>query len=100
MEYCIPILNRTYINYIKYIYSKGPFSSYIYVRKSQEGRDIFGAFFLVGKKPRPSPQDTNFHWIRMDQSGNWSHKPGGTPVRNTDAWKRLGWAFFHSDYTA
>jgi len=28
--------------------------------------------------------DTNFHWIRMDQSGNWSHKPGGTPVRNTD----------------
>jgi len=28
--------------------------------------------------------DTNFHWIRMDHAGNWSHKPGGTPVRNTD----------------
>ncbi|CAK9074092.1 Insoluble matrix shell protein 1 (IMSP1) (Fragment) [Durusdinium trenchii] len=28
--------------------------------------------------------DTNFHWIRMDRTGYWSHKPGGTPVRNTD----------------
>jgi len=27
---------------------------------------------------------TNFHWIRMDVNGYWSHKPGGTPVRNTD----------------
>jgi hypothetical protein len=27
---------------------------------------------------------TNFHWIRMDANGYWSHKPGGTPVRNTD----------------
>jgi hypothetical protein len=30
---------------------------------------------------------TNFHWIRLDsqpQGGWWSHKPGGTPVRNTD----------------
>eukprot|EP00913_Durusdinium_trenchii_P004938 g4585.t1 len=23
--------------------------------------------------------DTNFHWIRMDRTGYWSHKPGGTP---------------------
>ena len=30
------------------------------------------------------PKDTNFHWIRMDHAGNWSHKPGGTPVRNTE----------------
>jgi len=28
--------------------------------------------------------DTNFHWIRKDANGYWSHKPGGTPVRNTD----------------
>ncbi|CAF3130608.1 unnamed protein product [Rotaria socialis] len=28
--------------------------------------------------------DTNFHWIRMDANGYWSHKPGGTPVRNED----------------
>lgn len=28
--------------------------------------------------------DTNFHWIRMDANGFWSHKPGGTPVRNKD----------------
>ncbi|UJR34143.1 hypothetical protein I4U23_021550 [Adineta vaga] len=27
---------------------------------------------------------TNFHWIRMDANGYWSHKPGGTPVRNKD----------------
>ena len=31
-----------------------------------------------------TPEDTNFHWIRMDSAGNWSHKPGGTPVRNTE----------------
>jgi len=28
--------------------------------------------------------DTNFHWIRRDSAQYWSHKPGGTPVRNTD----------------
>jgi len=28
--------------------------------------------------------DTNFHWIRRDSDVYWSHKPGGTPVRNTD----------------
>jgi hypothetical protein len=29
---------------------------------------------------------TNFHWIRFDSqpAGFWSHKPGGTPVRNVD----------------
>jgi hypothetical protein len=29
---------------------------------------------------------TNFHWIRFDSQphGFWSHKPGGTPVRNVD----------------
>eukprot|EP00658_Telonema_sp_P-2_P021237 TRINITY_DN18447_c0_g2_i1.p2 TRINITY_DN18447_c0_g2~~TRINITY_DN18447_c0_g2_i1.p2 ORF type:complete len:140 (-),score=20.17 TRINITY_DN18447_c0_g2_i1:216-635(-) len=28
--------------------------------------------------------DTNFHWIRRDAGGKWSHKPGGTAVRNVD----------------
>eukprot|EP00697_Spironema_sp_BW2_P000953 gnl/Spiro4/11304_TR5963_c0_g1_i1.p1 gnl/Spiro4/11304_TR5963_c0_g1~~gnl/Spiro4/11304_TR5963_c0_g1_i1.p1 ORF type:complete len:362 (+),score=88.00 gnl/Spiro4/11304_TR5963_c0_g1_i1:71-1156(+) len=32
--------------------------------------------------------DTNFHWIRMDNTStsplHWSHKPGGTEVRNYD----------------
>lgn len=27
---------------------------------------------------------TNFHWIRMDASKYWSHKPGSTPVRDVD----------------
>jgi len=27
---------------------------------------------------------TNFHWVRMDDNDKWSHKPGGTPVVNTD----------------
>jgi hypothetical protein len=29
---------------------------------------------------------TNFHWIRFDSdpAGYWSHKPGGTPLRNVD----------------
>jgi len=28
--------------------------------------------------------DTNFHWLRMDSNFKWSHKPGGTPIRNVD----------------
>jgi hypothetical protein len=30
--------------------------------------------------------ETNFHWVRLDSNmkGHWSHKPGGTPIRNTD----------------
>jgi hypothetical protein len=28
--------------------------------------------------------DYNFHWVRLDVDGHWSHKPGGTEVRNTD----------------
>jgi hypothetical protein len=28
--------------------------------------------------------DNNFHWVRLDSNGEWSHKPGGTPVMNHD----------------
>merc|ERR1712137_998657 len=28
--------------------------------------------------------NSNFHWIRMDADMKWSHKPGGSPVRNVD----------------
>jgi len=28
--------------------------------------------------------NSNFHWIRMDADKYWSHKPGGTRVRNVD----------------
>jgi hypothetical protein len=28
--------------------------------------------------------DSNFHWLRMDADMKWSHKPGGTAVRNVD----------------
>eukprot|EP00744_Colponema_vietnamica_P013643 GILI01019126.1.p1 GENE.GILI01019126.1~~GILI01019126.1.p1 ORF type:complete len:347 (-),score=87.00 GILI01019126.1:151-1146(-) len=28
--------------------------------------------------------NTNFHWVRRDIDGHWSHKPGGSPVRNSD----------------
>ena len=27
---------------------------------------------------------TNFHWLRMDANLKWSHKPGGSRVRNVD----------------
>jgi uncharacterized protein YlzI (FlbEa/FlbD family) len=27
---------------------------------------------------------TNFHWVRLDDNNHWSHKPGGTEVRNKD----------------
>ncbi len=26
----------------------------------------------------------DYHWYRRDQNGQWSHKPGGTPAKNTD----------------
>jgi hypothetical protein len=26
----------------------------------------------------------DYHWYRLDKDGMWSHKPGGTPARNTD----------------
>jgi len=28
--------------------------------------------------------NSNFHWIRLDDNMYWSHKPGGTAVKNTD----------------
>ena len=28
--------------------------------------------------------NSNFHWLRMDANMLWSHKPGGSPVRNVD----------------
>ena len=28
--------------------------------------------------------NANFHWLRMDANMMWSHKPGGSPVRNVD----------------
>lgn len=28
--------------------------------------------------------NSNFHWIRMDGNLKWSHKPGGSPVKNVD----------------
>lgn len=31
-----------------------------------------------------TPGFFDYHWYRLDDSGMWSHKPGGTPVRNTD----------------
>jgi hypothetical protein len=26
----------------------------------------------------------DYHWYRLDSNNQWSHKPGGTPARNTD----------------
>ena len=28
--------------------------------------------------------ETNFHWVRLDSNGMWSHKPGGSAIQNTD----------------
>ena len=28
--------------------------------------------------------EIDFHFYRLDDTGNWSHKPGKTPARNTD----------------
>lgn len=29
--------------------------------------------------------DEDYHFFRQDSNGQWSHKPGGTPVTNLDA---------------
>jgi hypothetical protein len=31
------------------------------------------------------PDYPDYHWYRLDNNGMWSHKPGGTNARNTDA---------------
>ena len=28
--------------------------------------------------------ETNFHWVRLDSNGKWSHKPGGSRITNKD----------------
>lgn len=34
-------------------------------------------------------QGNDYHWYRQDKGGNWSHKPGVTPVINIDASGRV-----------
>ncbi len=36
-----------------------------------------------------TPGFLDYHWYRRDNNGRWSHKPGQTPVRNTDNAGRL-----------
>ncbi|HEY3242736.1 MAG TPA: hypothetical protein VGM03_05220 [Phycisphaerae bacterium] len=38
---------------------------------------------LVAKAVRPDGRD--YHWYRQNADGTWSHKPGQTPARTTDA---------------
>ena len=33
--------------------------------------------------------DEDYHFFRQDSNGLWSHKPGGTPVTNLDAYDKL-----------
>ncbi len=36
--------------------------------------------------PAPQPKDfiQDFHFVRQNSDGSWTHKPGVTEVRNTD----------------
>lgn len=40
--------------------------------------------YLVALVIAPGPGFVDFHWYRKNSEGFWSHKPGGTAVRNTD----------------
>lgn len=40
--------------------------------------------YLVALVVAPGPGFTDFHWYRKNKEGFWSHKPGGTAVRNVD----------------
>ena len=40
--------------------------------------------YLVALVIAPGPGFVDFHWYRKNSEGFWSHKPGGTAVRNFD----------------
>jgi hypothetical protein len=40
--------------------------------------------YLVALVVAPGPGFVDFHWYRRNKEGFWSHKPGGTAVRNVD----------------
>jgi hypothetical protein len=40
--------------------------------------------YLVALVIAPGPGVVDYHWYRQMKEGFWSHKPGETPVRNTD----------------
>lgn len=40
--------------------------------------------YLVALVVAPGPGFVDFHWYRKNKEGFWSHKPGGTAVRNVD----------------
>jgi hypothetical protein len=40
--------------------------------------------YLVALVVAPGPGFIDFHWYRKNREGFWSHKPGGTAVRNVD----------------
>ncbi|MBY0035642.1 hypothetical protein H7U08_03510 [Bacillus cereus] len=57
-----------------------------------DGADVAGRCFPETEKPRflmalviaPGPGFIDYHWYRQCSDGNWAHKPGQTPARNTD----------------
>lgn len=42
--------------------------------------------------------DNDYHWYRKDSNGYWSHKPGVTPVVNTDASGNLIKNIYNANY--
>lgn len=45
--------------------------------------------YLVALVVAPGPGFIDFHWYRKNKEGFWSHKPGGTKVRNVDNSNKL-----------
>ncbi len=45
--------------------------------------------YLVALVIAPGPGFVDFHWYRKNKEGFWSHKPGGTAVRNVDNSNRV-----------
>jgi hypothetical protein len=45
--------------------------------------------YLVAMVVAPGPGFVDFHWYRKNKEGFWSHKPGGTKVRNVDNSNKL-----------
>lgn len=62
-----------------------------------DGSHKFDICFSENEKPRflmalvvaPGPEFNDYHWYRQCSDGNWSHKPGQTPAKNTDNSNRV-----------
>lgn len=59
--------------------------------RSPEPRALMACANFIGRLPSKDDKHSNdYHWLRQDDNGKWSHKPGGGKATNKD-WDGRGW---------